>query len=246
MSRITHSESSRFTSPDEQNIGKMFNNIAPYYDFLNGLLSLRQDARWRRHLISQTPPVPGCRLLDVATGTGDVLAEAIKQRPYYSSFTGCDIAQHMLKLADRKLVHASKVQLKQLSAESIELPDQSEDCITISFGLRNVVNKQRAIREFYRVLKPGGTLLILEFFQPEQSFLAKAFLFYFRNILPRVAGLMSDRAAYTYLPESVEKFYTAKDLMKLLKTEKFSGLQEKRFLFGATRIIRAQKPLHHT
>lgn len=229
---------------DEGQIAAMFDRVAPRYDFLNALLSLKQDRRWRGILVALIPFKPAGSLLDVATGTGDVVFAAMTQRKEYAGFTGVDISEKMLALAglkshEQKL--ANMVQFRQMSAEKLELPDGSFDCVTISFGLRNVVDKEAALKEFSRVLKPKGTLLIMEFFTPRSSVMAKIFDFYFRNILPVIGGLFSDREAYTYLPRSVSGFYSPDQLRGALYRAGFLVNQEVSFLFGACKIIQARR-----
>lgn len=228
----------------EVQIADMFNRIAPRYDFLNSLLSLGQDRRWRNRLVSLVPYKPAGALLDVATGTGDVLFAALMKRREYTTFTGIDISQEMLSLADQKAVDkkvTSIVKFTRMSAEKIELPDSSQDCVTISFGLRNVVNKDKALVEFARLLKPRGTLLIMEFFTPKSSMMARLFDFYFHRILPVIGGLFSDRAAYTYLPKSVNAFHTPDELRGALYRAGFVVNQEISYLFGGCKIIQARR-----
>ncbi len=229
---------------DESQIAAMFDRVAPRYDFLNALLSMKQDRRWRNHLVSLIPYKPSGAFLDVATGTGDVLFAAMTRRREYTNFTGIDISGEMLALAKTKASDrqvGSMVDFSQMSAEKLELPDGSFDCVTISFGLRNVVDKDAALNEFRRVLKSKGTLLIMEFFTPRSTVMAKIFDFYFRNILPVIGGLFSDRAAYTYLPRSVHAFYSPDQLRGALYRAGFLVNQEVTFLFGGCKIIQARR-----
>lgn len=226
---------------NEQTIGTMFDRIAPRYDFLNRLLSLRQDQHWRKVMLSLSPTTEKGSFLDVATGTGDVLLEALKRRQNYGEFVGCDISRGMLELAARKIPQDPRVRLEVASAEKLPFSESHFHCVTIAFGLRNVINKERTLKEFFRVLKPGGRLMILEFFTPRQTLFAKAFLFYFQRILPLIGGLLSDRQAYAYLPESVGTFYLAPELKDKLTTTGYSHIQERSFLFGACRLIIADK-----
>jgi len=232
----------------EASIARMFDRVAPRYDFLNRLLSLSQDQRWRRHLVNHVPLRPEGALLDVATGTGDVLLAAMKSRPDYSRFVGVDISPQMLGLAKKKhlaeaAIRSDKrlVDFQTMSAESLAFPDESFDCVTISFGLRNVVDKPKALSEFHRVLRPGGVLLILEFFSPEHSKMAQAFQNYFHKILPTIGGLFSDRAAYEYLPASVEGFYKTEELRSLLDRMGLPVEDEESFLFGSVKLLMAWK-----
>jgi len=232
-----------FTKPEsEAQIAAMFDRIAPRYDFLNRLLSARQDQRWRKALVKQVPFRVNGRYLDVATGTGDVLFACRQIRSEYNYLLGVDISDNMLRLASEKAVSigcGSEVEFKSMSAETLRVPDAEFDCVSISFGLRNVVNKDQALQEFRRVLKPNGRLIILEFFNPDSHILTTIFQFYFKNILPIIGGLFSDRAAYEYLPASVSSFYLAQELKAKLNELGFSAIEEKKFLFGSCRLISA-------
>ncbi len=229
----------------EAHIAAMFDRVAPRYDLLNRLLSARQDQRWRRHLTAMIPFRPGGRYLDVATGTGDVLVAAARTHSEYEAFVGVDISQEMLVRAKEKTAtagFAAKSEFRKLSAEALDpLPTASFDCLSISFGLRNVVRRENALREFHRVLAPAGVLLILEFFLPKKGLLARLFQFYFHGVLPLIGGLLSDKAAYKYLPESVGSFYEAGELRDVLYRIGFKVDQTKSFLFGSCRLIRATK-----
>lgn len=237
--------SASMTRPvDESIVAAMFDRISGRYDLLNRLLSARQDVRWRKILISMIPTRHGGRFLDMATGTGDVLLSAVKAHPEYSAFVGCDISKGMLSFADKKAAAAGltdRVEWRVMSAESIDQKTESVDCATISFGLRNVVNKERALSEFARILKPGGIFLILEFFTPTSGFMSKAFQFYFHKILPQIGSLFSEREAYSYLPKSVASFYSPSELRDSLRNKGFVVEKEINFLFGACRLIKSKR-----
>jgi demethylmenaquinone methyltransferase/2-methoxy-6-polyprenyl-1,4-benzoquinol methylase len=223
----------------------MFDRISGSYDFLNSLLSAKQDARWRRHMIAMVPDRKGGSLLDVATGTGDVILNVAKSRSDYHTLVGVDISEQMLAKAKQKAkskTPESDISFRKMSAENLEFPDETFDCITISFGLRNVVNKDNAIAEFYRILKTDGQLLILEFFPPQKGILSKLFMFYFLTILPRIGGLFSDRSAYQYLPKSVLGFGSMDELRKTLTRHGLVWEQQKSFLFGACRLLKLRRP----
>jgi len=238
-------QSMQMTRPvDESVVAAMFDRISARYDFLNRLLSARQDVRWRNLLISMIPTKKGGRYLDVATGTGDVLLAALKSHPEYSTFIGSDISKGMLGFADKKAVMAGisdRVEWRVMSAESISEKTESVDCASISFGLRNVVNKERALSEFARVLKPGGVFLILEFFTPTTGLMSKAFQFYFHQILPKIGSLFSEKEAYSYLPKSVASFYSPSELRDSLRNKGFVIEKEINFLFGACRLVKSRR-----
>lgn len=225
-----------------QAIAAMFDRVAPKYDFLNALLSAQQDRRWRRKMVQRLPHRPGGVLLDVATGTGDVLVAAAAAHPEYETFVGVDISPGMLSLAGPKAKAAGlNAEFRVMSATELAFADASVDAITISFGLRNVVDKDQALAEFKRVLKPGGKLLILEFFTPKTGLLGRLFQFYFHAVLPRIGALFSDRDAYTYLPRSVGSFWSREELRAKLYGMGFVVDDEDSFLFGGCRLIGARK-----
>jgi demethylmenaquinone methyltransferase/2-methoxy-6-polyprenyl-1,4-benzoquinol methylase len=235
-------------SPEsEAKIAAMFDRIAPGYDFLNRLLSMGQDRQWRRAMVSELPHQGDLRLLDIATGTGDVILAAA---PNYqrAQFLGIDISAEMLRLADSKFhayqsSHPSKsvFQTQQMSMEKLNFADESFNAVTVSFGLRNVVQKELGISEAFRVLKQGGRFLILEFFMPRSGWLGKLFQWYFRHILPRIGGLFSDRQAYSYLPASVMGFYDPKRMQEVLMAAGFKRPVSRSFLFGAVHLVIAEK-----
>lgn len=234
----------------ESQIAHMFDRIAPGYDFLNRLLSFGQDQRWRQALLRRLPVCPEGLLLDVATGTGDIATMAASRQPWWQSVHGVDISENMLAQAREKLrgpVLPRKVSFSRMSAADLRLTDQSCHAVTIAFGLRNVVDKDKALHEFYRVLKPGGRLLILEFFLTEDSLLASCFRLYFRRILPVIGSLLSDAGAYRYLPESVNTFYSFSELKQQLLSSGFSDIRSQSWLFGGCRLLEASKaPLIHS
>jgi len=239
----TKSENS---SKGELSIAEMFDRIAFRYDFLNSLLSMRQDKRWRKKLVSWLPKGSNAKLLDVACGTGDILQTTLDRRPDYSECVGVDISKEMLKIADKKLSENFKEQkkslvLKEMSAEFLDLPSHNFDAISIGFGLRNVQNKENALHEFLRVLKPGGSLFILEFFNSSSGLMTKLFRFYFHFILPFIGGLFSDKKAYSYLPRSVENFYSLEEFSNLLSCVGFQQGRRKVFLWGACVLVEAKK-----
>lgn len=234
------------TTPEsEQQIATMFNRIAPRYDFLNRLLSMRQDERWRKIMAREVPQIAGGKLLDVATGTGDVLVACAKAHPEYSLMRGGDISEKMIDRAIPKTLPlhtpVQAIDLKVMSATNLVADASSFDVVTIAFGLRNVVDREKALSEFNRVLRRNGVLLIMDFFEPASHLIAWGFRFYFHKILPTIGGIFSDRGAYKYLPASVGGFYKPQELAARLKEHGFKVEKEISFLFGACRIFKASK-----
>ena len=208
----------------------MFGRIAPRYDLLNHLLSLNIDRYWRRRTVARVADIlerPGARVLDVCCGTGD-LALALEARGSAKSF-GSDFSHPMLMAARRKRCPPL------FEADALHLPIHSEamDLATIAFGFRNLANYRDGLAELRRILKPGGTLAILEFSTPPNLAVAKAYDFYSRTILPAVGGMLSgSRDAYTYLPESVRKFPDGDGLADQMREAGFVNVRFERMTAG--------------
>jgi demethylmenaquinone methyltransferase/2-methoxy-6-polyprenyl-1,4-benzoquinol methylase len=226
-------------------IQNMFDKISKRYDFLNRILSAGQDVQWRNKMISLLPEIHAKNgiIYDVACGTGDVLFSTKSKRKDYNQLVGFDISSGMLEQARIRAVakNYSDIQFFQASAEKLPAESESADCITIAFGLRNVDNRDSALQEFNRVLKKGGTLFVLEFFQAENNFISKFFDFYFKKILPKIGGLFSDKSAYEYLPQSVSTMPSGHDFQNMLQTAGFHQIEQIQWLSGATRLFKAVK-----
>ena len=219
----------------------IFNDISTTYDFLNHFLSLGVDIIWRKKFIKSLDFSSSDKVLDVATGTGDV-AFAIKKK-HKSDIIGLDLSVNMLEVAKEK---SKKMNIKDINfiegdAENLPFDDNTFDKVVISYGLRNLGDCRKGIQEFYRVLKPNSKVGILEFLHPKSTVAAKLFKFYFNNILPRVASLFSNSKAYRYLPESVENFMTPNELKTLLEEVGFKDISSRNLTFGITTIVNAKK-----
>lgn len=194
-------------------VREMFSGIATKYDFLNHFLSVNIDKRWRRLVAEKLEGVlrnPHALVLDVACGTGDLALEL--QKNGKAKIFGTDFCRPMLEIAFGKNAK-NDLSIPYVEADGMNLSfaDASFDAVTIAFGLRNFSNWQNGLREFQRVLKPGGKLVILEFSAPVVPGFRQAFQFYFSSILPRIGGAVSgSRGAYEYLPDSVSAFPTKK------------------------------------
>lgn len=190
-------------------IRDMFNKIAPRYDLLNRVLSLGIDRRWRRFAVRQLQVPDNGLILDIATGTGDVALEIARQTGHSVRIVGSDFTQGMLVLGRDKidaLPCRDRIVLVNAPCESMPHPDGIFDGITIAFGIRNVVDRQKGLYEMARVLKPGGRAVILEFAEPRNRLFRSIYYFYFLRVLPFLGGLISQRSAYQYLPDSVLEF----------------------------------------
>ncbi|MDQ1256202.1 MAG: demethylmenaquinone methyltransferase / 2-methoxy-6-polyprenyl,4-benzoquinol methylase [Candidatus Hydrogenedentes bacterium] len=220
----------------------MFDRIAPRYDLLNRLLSFRRDVAWRRRLAGALPEGGALRVLDLATGTGDVLLEVAHACPGMRLGVGLDPAGAMLERARPKIADHARLRLVRGDAMRIPAADSSFDAVTIAFGIRNVSGVETALAEMYRVLRPGGRVLILEFSLPGNVVLRAAYLLYFRHVLPRIGGLVSgDPAAYRYLNTSVETFPYGEAFCRLLRDAGFTEVRAFPLSGGIAALYRADK-----
>ena len=218
---------------------EMFTNIAPRYDFLNRLLSVGQDRYWRKKAIELLNPDGNDRILDVATGTGDIILEVAK-RNLTTKIFGIDFCQRMLNLGRVKVSqngYKKAVSFQVGSGESLPFIDQSFDGIVCAFGVRNFANVKLGLKEFYRVLKPGGRIIILEFSIPQNKLLNTFYQYYFNLILPKIGNLISGHSnAYSYLPESVANFPNQKTFIKWIEMTGFEKVSFIELTFGIVSI----------
>lgn len=206
----------------------MFSNIAPSYDLNNRLHSLWMDQYWRRTAVRLADVTPGDTVVDVACGTGDLTMKFAAAGP--ARAIGIDFTYAMLPLAQLKAAGMTGGAAPAFAAgDALALPlaDGVADVVSIAFGIRNVIDPAAAIREFHRVLKPGGRLVILEFSLPTNPVLRGLYNFYFRKILPRTATLISgdNTGAYKYLPESVNTFISREAMMAMMTEAGFTQVQ---------------------
>ena len=222
-------------------IRDMFSAIAPRYDFLNRLLSLGIDRGWRRTLTRIALKNDTAAILDVACGTGDV-SLSLRQKAPAARIVGLDFSQAMLDLAAVKIENEqADIELVAASAEELPFPDTDFNLLTIAFGIRNVVDKKKALGEFYRVLKPQGRLAVLEFSQPDYTWLRLLYNFYFFKILPLIGGLFAKRSAYRYLPDSVARFPSRDEFVSWLKDAGFTDCRYHSLTFGIATLYLAEK-----
>jgi demethylmenaquinone methyltransferase/2-methoxy-6-polyprenyl-1,4-benzoquinol methylase len=226
-----------FLHPDS--IRKLFDTIAPTYDFLNHLLSLRRDLYWRKVAVQELKGFEGW-ILDIATGTGDVAIEILHQDGH-KKIIGLDFSDPMIRRAQQKVIKRNRSQRIALSlGDALALPfrENTFTASIIAFGLRNIVMKEQALAEMVRVIKEGGKVIILEFTFPQKELMRRLYPIYFKKILPWLGGLISgDRAAYSYLPESVYHFQNAEKYEGIMRKVGLSNVNSCRLTCGIASII---------
>ncbi|MBD3795856.1 MAG: bifunctional demethylmenaquinone methyltransferase/2-methoxy-6-polyprenyl-1,4-benzoquinol methylase UbiE [Epsilonproteobacteria bacterium] len=228
----------------------MFDEIASTYDLANRVLSFGIDKQWRKKGCDKAYEILGKthleQITDVACGTGDLLLywkeRAEKKGISVDKYVGIDPSVGMLEVARKKVDFAT---FQEGKAQELLVGNEATEIISISYGIRNVVDRVEALQEFYRALKPGGMVVILEFTKQEKSGLTSAIVdFYMKKILPTIGGLVSKNyAAYKYLPDSIEEFLTTKMLENELESVGFEMKYTKSFSMGISTLLVAQKSL---
>jgi demethylmenaquinone methyltransferase/2-methoxy-6-polyprenyl-1,4-benzoquinol methylase len=223
----------------------MFDRIAPRYDLLNRLLSAGIDRRWRRAAADALGLGGEARVLDLCTGTGDLLVEALGRGPRRHG-VGIDLSEQMLVRGVAKLRRrgfSPRAAMAAGDGERLPLRDRRFDGALVSFGIRNIGRPGEALREIHRVLGPGGRLVILEFAMPT-GLLGTLYRFYFGRVLPRIGGLVSgDPSAYAYLPASVERFLAPEELGQLMREAGFEGVSFRPLTGGVAYLHCGRKPV---
>jgi demethylmenaquinone methyltransferase / 2-methoxy-6-polyprenyl-1,4-benzoquinol methylase len=227
-----------------EDIRNMFGAIAPRYDFLNRLLSLGIDRRWRKVAVGMIRCPEGGRVLDVATGTGDVALEIASRSPASVKVTGIDFCREMVDLGRVKVAdspYAGRISLEVAPCEEIPFADDTFDAATIAFGIRNVVDRKQGLAEMHRVLKPGGIMVILEFSTPVTPLFRRLYHWYFLKVLPAVAGFFSQKSAYQYLPDSVLEFPPREAFEGLMAEVGLTNISHRDLTFGIATVYRGEK-----
>jgi demethylmenaquinone methyltransferase/2-methoxy-6-polyprenyl-1,4-benzoquinol methylase len=228
----------------KEQIAAMFNDIAFRYDFLNHFMSLGIDVLWRKKALKQLKSLQPRQMLDVATGTGDfaIMASRILKP---DNITGIDISEGMLAIGRQKVARLgleNKISLQAGDSETISFPDQTFDAITVAFGVRNFENLEKGLSEMWRVLKPGGKLVILEFSNPTVFPIKQFYNLYFRYITPLLGKwIAKSRVAYSYLPDSVKAFPQGQVMCNILTNTGFQSVTCKTLTFGICSIYCATR-----
>ena len=221
-------------------VTKLFNDIANRYDFLNHFFSFGVDYYWRYRLVKEMSINKGQQILDVATGTGDVV---FKLAPRCKEAIGIDIAANMIDLAENKKKKKKIDNIQFLVGDAEELPfkDSSFDSITIAYGYRNISDPEKALGEFNRILKNNGKLFILEFSEPTNKLVSPFYKFYSYKVMPFIASCFTKKYAYDYLPESIDMFPSREETKQTLEKLNFSNIKIVDMTFGISSIFVGQK-----
>lgn len=229
----------------KEQVEQMFDNIAPTYDKLNHIMSLNIDRMWRRRVVRIIRRAEAERILDVATGTGD-LAIAMAKRCKQAHILGVDLSEEMLAVARAKIAKqclGERIAVEKGDAEQLRMvADSSVDAVTVAFGVRNFENLARGLEEMCRVVREGGKVVILEFSTPRNSLVRWVYHQYSDRLIPRIGGIISkDKEAYTYLPESVKEFPEPEKFIEMLHKAGFKTVRRRQQSFGIAQIYIATK-----
>ncbi len=222
-------------------IKNMFNSIAGNYNRLNTLMTFGQDKAWRRYMIYLADLKNGKSLLDVATGTGDILIEALRKNINIKA-AGIDFSESMLKTAEKRF---KKKDVRLINADALAIPfsDSSFDVVTSGFLMRNVQSIDNAFTEQYRILNPGGIVICLDTTPPEKNIVTPFINLYFNMVIPFFAGILAGSSgAYRYLAESTRNFKSADDLKNIMEKTGFTDVTYRKFMLGTIAIHSGKRP----
>ena len=229
----------------KQQVEQMFDNIAHKYDFLNRILSFGIDVGWRKKVVKLLSRTNARLVLDMATGTADLAIEIAKIGGV--QVKGVDLSEGMLEIGRKKINGKGlepAIELVKGDSERIVFADETFDAATVAFGVRNFENLEQGLSELFRVIKPGGSLFVLEFSKPKSFPYKQGYNFYFKNILPTVGKFFSrDSSAYSYLPDSVDAFPDGNNFLKIMEKCGFGRLEMQALTFGTATIYAGIKPL---
>lgn len=233
------------TRPKTAQVEQMFNSIAPAYDFMNRAMTLGIDRLWRRKAVGMVADTEPLRILDVATGTGDLAVELCRRIPA-ASVTGVDLSEEMLRIGREKMEKeglTSRVTLRKADCLDLPFPDGTFDAVTVAYGVRNFENLLAGYREMLRVLRPEGTLTVIELSTPTSRIIRPLYRLYTRHMIPAVGRLISkDTRAYSYLPESIAAVPQRDSMTGLMRQAGFTDTAFRQLTFGTCIIYTARKP----
>ncbi len=225
---------------DPRKVEEMFSRIAARYDLLNHVLSLGLDIGWRKKVAKETGKIDCHRVLDVCTGTGDMAIELCRFWRGNAKVEGLDFSRELIEIGRGKVSEAGlndKITFKVGNAERLPFEDDWFDAVTITFGLRNVNDRLKALKEFYRVTTTGGCFVCLEFSQPINPILKKAYSFYLLKLVPLVSGIFrSDPTAYRYLGNTIKDFPSPSELVNLIISAGWKEVSYQRLTGGIVAI----------
>jgi demethylmenaquinone methyltransferase/2-methoxy-6-polyprenyl-1,4-benzoquinol methylase len=246
MAQFAHDKVKPFSSAGQkkQQVGEMFDKIAKRYDFMNRFLSAGIDVSWRKKAIKKLAKDHPQHILDVATGTADMaILEAKILDP--KKITGIDISEKMLEIGRQKVQKeelTSKIELLHGDGETINFPDNTFDAVTVAFGVRNFEDLQKGLQQVFRVLKPGGQLVVLEFCKPKIAGIRQLYNLYMGTIAPEVAKWFNqNKKAYKYLNSSIKAFPERQEFIKILKDVGYSDTSFKTLTLGVCCIYCGRK-----
>ena len=229
----------------KEQVQLMFDNIAPTYDKLNHLFSFSIDRLWRSNVVRKVRRMKPERILDLATGTGDLAIKMAKRIPQ-AKIMGVDLSENMLAIAAEKVRRQGlddHIALYQGDAEELHLTDSVVDVVTVAFGVRNFANIEKGLSEIMRSLRSGGYIVILEFSTPRNFIIRKLYSLYSNHFLKPVGGLVSkDKKAYDYLPYSIVEFPEPEEFMNMIRQIGFQKCHRHSQSFGIAQIYIGQKP----
>jgi demethylmenaquinone methyltransferase/2-methoxy-6-polyprenyl-1,4-benzoquinol methylase len=247
MARFAHDEVVPYQHSQldkKEQVADMFNSIAYRYDFLNRFLSAGIDVWWRKKAIQQLQVIAPKKVLDVATGTGDVAIMTYRML-HPEKITGIDISEGMLELGRKKIEKlglSNAIELQKGDSEVIRFDDNCFDAITVAFGVRNFQNLEKGLSEMYRVLRPGGKLVVLEFSKSKNKLLSAPFNFYMNVVTPAIGKIFSkNKDAYQYLNDSVQAFPEGQTFLTIMHEAGFTQTYLKKLSFGICTIYCGSK-----
>jgi len=230
---------------DAKKVERMFSGIANRYDLLNHVLSLGLDSGWRKQVARETGDINCNNILDVCTGTGDMAIELCKFWKGKAYIEGLDFSRELIEIGKKKVVKAKlqdRINFTEGNAETLPYNDKQFDAITVTFGLRNIKNRLKALKEFHRVTRPGGCFVCLEFSQPVNPIFSKIYFFYLMNFSPLIARMFgSDPSAYKYLGNTIKDFYSPEKLSLLIESAGWKSVEYRLLAGGIVALHKARK-----